>query len=44
MKAIPHWHDLGACRDTGPALFFGPDNETQPAKVRREWKAKRGRD
>ena len=36
----PDWRAFAGCRDSDPLIFFGPENETAQAKLRREQKAK----
>jgi WhiB family redox-sensing transcriptional regulator len=39
-QVVWSWEDLAACRGN-PGPFFGPDNESELARERRERKAKR---
>jgi WhiB family redox-sensing transcriptional regulator len=36
MTAAMDWSKFAGCRDSDPEMWFGPENETAPAKVRRE--------
>ena len=38
--AVWHWQESGACRDSGPVLFFHPQNERGIQRRRRDAAAK----